>query len=311
MKKQEPKKTTTDLASIRENLRNEKKVEYGYLDECDGLADDGNCMVNPVTMKPLKYKDLSSEIIDELIYHPSTLLDFLTNTKNNPKTIAMRGEAINAISMIFYNKAWMTFYNLTVTINNILNEQVRISCPRVYAEIIDKIRIENDMFPIDFFEYRYMYNSIDPRLVSSTYSSVRDNNNDPVSFINNYFSCIREMCIMEKYINLYPNAIKMTALAACSHAYNNIIELYYESTSCTSDLDAYMLVVGSVIKNLLVNMEIIIDSLWVDAHDVYDANKAALEGPYASFLQVSSNIAESRNGKISAFIKDNINQTKK
>lgn len=309
MKKQEPKKTTTDLASIRENLRNEKRVEY--LDEYDGLADDGNCMVNPVTREPLKYKDLSSEIIDELIYHPSTLLDFLANTKNNPKTIAMRGEAINAISMIFYNKAWMTFYNLTVTINNILNEQIRISCPRVYAEIIDKIRIENNMFPIDFFKYRYMYNSIDPRLVSSTYSSVGDNNNDPVSFINNYFSCIREMCIMEKYVNLYPDAIKMTALAACSHAYNNIMELYYESTSCTSDLDAYMLVVGSVIKNLLVNMEIIIDSLWVDAHDVYDANKAALEGPYASFLQVSSNIAESRNGKISAFIKDNINQTKK
>ena len=307
MKKQEPKKTATDFASIRENLRNEKKVEYGCLDECDGLADDGNCMVNPVTKEPLKYKDLSSEIIDELICHPSTLSDFLANTKNNPITIAMRGEAINAISMIFYNKAWMAFYNLTVTINNILNEQIRVSCPRVYGEIIDGIRIGNNMFPIDFFDYRYMYNNIDPKLVLSTYSSVKDNGNEPVSSINNYFSCIREMCIMEKYVNLHPNAIKMTALAACSHVYNKIMELYYNSTSGTGDLDVYMLVVGSVIKNLLVNMEIIIDSLWVDAHDVYDANRAALKGPYASFLQVSSNITESRNGKISAFIKDNTN----
>ena len=311
MKKQEPKKTATDFASIRENLRNEKKVEYGCLDECDGLADDGNCMVNPVTKEPLKYKDLSSEIIDELICHPSTLSDFLANTKNNPRTIAMRGEAINAISMIFYNKAWMTFYNLTVTINNILNEQIRVSCPRVYGEIIDGIRIENNMSPIDFFDYRYMYNNIDPKLVLSTYSSVKDNGNEPVSSINNYFSCIREMCIMEKYVNLHPNAIKMTALAACSHVYNKIMELYYNSTSGTGDLDVYMLVVGSVIKDLLVNMEIIIDNLWVDAHDVYDANRAALEGPYASFLQVSSNIAEFRNEKISAFIKNNTNQTKK
>lgn len=307
MKKQEPKKTTTDFASIRENLRNEKKVEYGCLDECDGLADDGNCMVNPVTKEPLKYKDLSSEIIDELICHPSALSDFLANTKNNPRTIAMRGEAINAISMIFYNKAWMTFYNLTVTINNILNEQIRVSCPRVYGEIIDGIMVENNMFPIDFFDYRYMYNTIDPKLVLSTYSSVKANGNEPVSSINNYFSCIREMCIMDKYVNLHPNAIKMTALAACSHAYNKIMELYYNSTSGTGDLDVYMLVVGSVIKNLLVNMEIIIDNLWVDAHDVYDANRAALEGPYASFLQVSSNITEFRNGKISAFIKDNTN----
>ena len=307
MKKQEPKKTATDFASIRENLRNEKKVEYGHLDECDGFADDGNCMVNPVTKEPLKYKDLSSEIIDELICHPSTLSDFLANTKNNPRTIAMRGEAINAISMIFYNKAWMAFYNLTATINNILNEQMRASCPSVYVEIIDRVGVRNDMFPIDFFDYKYVYNIIDPKLVLSTYSSVRDNSNEPVSFINNYFSCIREMCIMEKYVNLHPNAIKMTALAACSHAYNKIMDLYYNSTSGTGDLDVYMLVVGSVIKDLLVNMEIIIDNLWVDAHDVYDANRAALEGPYASFLQVSSNIAEFRNGKISAFIKDNTN----